>query len=83
MDDLRSKLDSGIICLAADLGEKAMLVLSVTKDLHDRFTAPILIKDVAANIGGSGGGRPDMAQAGGSDASGIDAAFARLRELLQ
>jgi alanyl-tRNA synthetase len=83
MDDLRSKLDSGIICLAADLGEKAMLVLSVTRDLHDRFTAPVLIKDVAAKIGGSGGGRPDMAQAGGSDASGIEEAFARLRELLQ
>jgi alanyl-tRNA synthetase len=54
----------------------------VSKDLHGTFTAPALIKDVAALVGGSGGGRPDMAQAGGSDPEGIDKAIAKLKELV-
>ncbi|GAU08663.1 alanine--tRNA ligase [Desulfoplanes formicivorans] len=82
MDDLRSKLTSGVIALTAHIGEKVVLLLFVSKDLHDRFTAPGLIKPVAAAIGGGGGGRPDLAQAGGTDPSGIDKAFARLRELV-
>ena len=50
------------------------------EDLHDRFTAPALIRDVAAAIGGSGGGRPDQAQAGGSNVEGIDEAFRILKQ---
>jgi alanyl-tRNA synthetase len=71
MDDLRSKMDSGVIVLAAENEGKAMLIISVSKDLHDRFTASDLVKKLAPLVGGSGGGRPDMAQAGGGDPSGI------------
>jgi alanyl-tRNA synthetase len=82
MDALRSKLSSGIICLAAATDDgKVQVVISVSKDLHGRITAPALIKPVAAEVGGGGGGRPDMAQAGGSNPSGIDKAFAKLKEL--
>jgi alanyl-tRNA synthetase len=82
MDALRSKLPSGIICLAAATDDgKVQLVIAVSKDLHGRLTAPALIKPVAAEVGGGGGGRPDMAQAGGSNPAGIDKAFAKLKEL--
>ena len=79
MDDVRSKMPSGVACLVAEDGGKVQMILYVSKDLHDRFTAPVLIRDVAAAIGGSGGGRPDQAQAGGSNAAGIDEAFAILK----
>ncbi len=82
MDDVRSKLPSGVACLAAVNGDKVPLILYVSKDLHERFTAPQLIKDVATEIGGSGGGRPDLAQAGGTNPAGVSAAFAKLKELL-
>ncbi len=80
MDDLRSKLPSGVIALAAEQdGGKVSLIVAVSKDLHGRFTAPALIKDAAAAVGGSGGGRPDMAQAGGANPAGIDEAFAKVK----
>ena len=82
MDDLRSKIKSGIIALAAEIDGKAMLVLAVSKDLHGRFTAPDLIKEVSAEIKGGGGGRPDLAQAGGSEPAGIDRALAKLEAFL-
>ncbi|MFP4429208.1 MAG: DHHA1 domain-containing protein, partial [Desulfovermiculus sp.] len=50
--------------------------------LHDRFTAPDLIQDVAREVDGKGGGRPDLAQAGGNDPAGIERAVARLKEIL-
>jgi len=83
MDDVRSKLPSGIACLASVCDGKVPLIVSVSKDLHARFTAPQLIKDVAALIGGSGGGRPDMAQAGGSNPDALPEAFERLRALVR
>ena len=83
VDDLRSKIASGIICLTAEEqhGEqtKVSLVVAVSKDLLERFTAPALIKEAAERIGGSGGGRPDMAHAGGNTPAGIDEAFAVLK----
>jgi len=83
MDALKSKLPSGVAMLAAPTEDgKVTVLIAVTKDLHGRFTAPALIKDVALEVGGSGGGRPDMAQAGGTDANGIDKAIARLKELV-
>ncbi|MDD2219901.1 MAG: alanine--tRNA ligase, partial [Desulfoplanes sp.] len=83
MDDLRSKMASGIIALTAQVGEKVVLLLFVSKDLHGRFTAPALINDVAAEIGGGGGGRPDLAQAGGTRIDGVPRAFCRLKELVR
>lgn len=82
MDDLRSKVPSGILCLGAVDGEKAALIVSVSKDLHNVFTAPALIKEISPAIGGSGGGRPDRAQAGGTNPEGFDQAFTLLKEAI-
>jgi len=83
MDALKSKLTSGVAMLAAPTEDgKVTVLIYVSKDLHGKFTAPSLIKDVAALVGGSGGGRPDMAQAGGTDVEGIDKAIAKLKELV-
>ena len=83
MDALKSKLPSGVAMLAAPTEDgKVTVLIAVSKDLHGKFTAPALIKDVAALVGGSGGGRPDMAQAGGTDPAGIDKAIAKLKDLV-
>jgi alanyl-tRNA synthetase len=83
MDALKSKLPSGVALIVAPTEDgKVAVLLSVSRDLHGKFTAPALIKEVAAEVGGSGGGRPDMAQAGGTDASGMDRAIAKLKELV-
>ena len=79
MDDVRSRLpQAAVACLATVEDGKVGLLLYVSKDLHGSFTAPALIRDVAAPCGGSGGGRPDLAQAGGTNPDGIDSAFAVL-----
>ena len=83
MDDVRSRLPSGVACLAAEDSGKAQIILYVSRDLHDRFTAPELIRAIAAPVGGSGGGRPDMAQAGGTNPAGIDEALALLKAKLE
>jgi len=67
MDQLKNKLGSAVILLAAVEGDTIALVAGVTKDLTSRFKAGDLMKVVAGMIGGKGGGRPDMAQGGGSD----------------
>lgn len=82
MDDVRSRLASGVACLATTEEDKVGLLLYVSKDLHQRFTAPALIRDVAAPVGGAGGGRPDLAQAGGNRVEGLDEAFATLKTLI-
>ena len=82
MDDVRSKLSSGVACLCCDAEGKANVAVYVSKDLHGRFKAGDLIKPVAAEVDGSGGGRPDMARAGGKNPAGIDAALAKFRELI-
>jgi alanyl-tRNA synthetase len=82
VDDLRNRLGSGVVFLAAASGEKALLAIGVTKDLTDQLKAGDLIRDVAAVVGGGGGGRPDFAQAGGKDPSKIDDALAKFDELV-
>ena len=82
VDDLRSQLTSGIVLLAAETNGQVSLALGVTKDLTDRFRAGDMIREIAIIVGGKGGGRPDFAQAGGSDSSKIDAAFERLDALI-
>ncbi len=69
VDDLRSQLASGIVLLAAEKNGQVSLALGVTKDLTDRHRAGDMIREVAAIVGGKGGGRPDFAQAGGNDPS--------------
>ncbi|MCU7928856.1 MAG: alanine--tRNA ligase [Candidatus Thiodiazotropha sp. (ex Dulcina madagascariensis)] len=67
MDQLKNKLGSAVILLAAVAGGKVSLVAGVTKDLTDRMKAGDLVKLAAEQVGGKGGGRPDMAQAGGNN----------------
>ncbi len=83
LDEARSDLQQGVILLAAEHEGNACLVLFVSPELHSRCTAPELIQVAAREVAGSGGGRPDMAQAGGSDPGGIDRALQRLKGLLK
>jgi alanyl-tRNA synthetase len=81
-DKLRDKLGSGIVALGGDKDGKALLLVAVTQDLVGRFKAGDLVRELAREVGGSGGGKPDMAQAGGPDASKLDRALARVYELV-
>jgi alanyl-tRNA synthetase len=74
-DDLRHKLGSGVVILGRAEGEKASLLVAVTADLTDRFKAGAMIRDLGRIIGGGGGGRNDLAEAGGRDPSKLDEAL--------
>jgi alanyl-tRNA synthetase len=80
VDQLKNKLGSGVLLLAADEGDKVSLVAGVTKDLTARFKAGDIMKLAAQAVGGKGGGRPDMAQGGGIDSSAIPAALQVVRD---
>jgi alanyl-tRNA synthetase len=82
LDDLRNRLGSGVVCLAAGGEDKVLLAIGVTKDLTDRLQAGALIREVAGVVGGSGGGKPDFAQAGGKDPSRIAEALALFDRLV-
>ncbi len=80
-DDLKQKLGSAIIVLGSVHEQKVNLIAAVTKDLIEKgYHAGKLIKEVAAKCGGGGGGRPDMAQAGGKDPQKLEAALAFVDE---
>jgi alanyl-tRNA synthetase len=81
-DKLRDKLGSGIILLGSKAGDKVMLLCMVTKDLAGKYHAGNIIKELAPLVGGSGGGRPDMAQAGGSQPENLSKVFPALEKLL-
>ena len=83
VDDLRVKLGSGLVLLAATEDGRVSLALGVTKDLTDRYKAGDLVREIAAVVGGKGGGRPDFAQAGGSQPERLEEAFARFEALLE
>ncbi|MEE4279656.1 MAG: alanine--tRNA ligase [Halieaceae bacterium] len=76
MDQCKNKLGSGVIVLAAVNDDKVALVAGVTKDLTDRLRAGDLMREVATRVGGKGGGRPDMAQGGGTDLAALPDALA-------
>ncbi|MEW4222252.1 alanine--tRNA ligase [Rossellomorea marisflavi] len=81
MDDLKQKLSSGVIVLASASGDKVNIIAGVTNDLvKEGYHAGKLVKEVATRCGGGGGGRPDMAQAGGKDASKLDDALQFVEE---
>jgi alanyl-tRNA synthetase len=82
VDDLRNKLGSGIVLLAAVEDGRVSLALGVTPDLTKRWKAGDLVREIAGVVGGKGGGRPDFAQAGGNQPERLDDAFARLESLL-
>ncbi len=75
VDTLRAKLGSGIVVLGAAADGKVSLIVGVTKDLTSRIQAGKVVGQLAALVGGKGGGRPDLAEAGGSDVSGLDGAL--------
>ncbi len=83
MDDVKSKLASGIACLAAVVDGKVQMIVYVSKDLHAKVTAPDLIKKISVHIDGSGGGRPDQAQAGGNKPEGLDKALEELKSAIK
>lgn len=76
VDDIKNQMGSGVIVLATVYDDKVSLIAGVTKDLVDRLKAGELIAPVAQSVGGKGGGRPDMAQAGGTDCEALPAALA-------
>ncbi|WP_318393330.1 alanine--tRNA ligase [Enterobacter sp.] len=79
VDDLKNQLGSTVIVLATVAEGKVSLIAGVSKDVTDRVKAGELVGMVAQQVGGKGGGRPDMAQAGGTDASALPAALATVK----
>ncbi|MDO6407554.1 alanine--tRNA ligase [Pantoea phytobeneficialis] len=80
MDDLKNQLGSAIIVLATVAEGKVSLIAGVTKDLTDRVKAGELVGELAAQVGGKGGGRPDMAQAGGTNPQALAGALAGVQD---
>jgi alanyl-tRNA synthetase len=83
VDQLKNKLGSAIILLAAIDGDKVALTAGVTKDLTGQVKAGDLMKEFAGRLGGKGGGRPDMAQGGGTDVAGLDATLKAVPQWVQ
>src|SRR5690554_621045 len=80
MDQLKDKLGSAVILLAATEGDKISVVAGVTKDLSSRFNAGELVRHVSEQLGGKGGGRADMAQGGGSDVAALPKVLAGMAD---
>jgi alanyl-tRNA synthetase len=81
-DQVRDRMESGVLILGSAHGGKAGLLVAVTKDLTKRLQAGALIKQLAAMVGGGGGGRPDLAQAGGSKPEQLSEALAAAPKLI-
>ena len=81
-DKLKDKLGSAVVVLAAVSGDKVSLVAGVTKDLTDKYQAGKILNHVAQQVGGKGGGRPDMAQGGGTQPENIESALASVKDLI-
>jgi alanyl-tRNA synthetase len=83
VDELRGKLGSGVVVLGAATSDgKVSLIVGVSKDLTGRVQAGKIVGAIAAKVGGKGGGRPDLAEAGGSDVAGLDAALASAKDVV-
>jgi alanyl-tRNA synthetase len=82
-DDLKQKLGSGIVILGAPQDEKVALVVMVTSDLSKRISAGQVIKQIAPLVGGAGGGKPELAEAGGKDQSKLPAAIEQSYSIVQ
>lgn len=83
VDDLKNQIGSGIVLLAVSENDKVSLIAGVTKDLLGKVKAGELVNFVALQVGGKGGGRPDMAQAGGTQPENLDTAIASVSVWLQ
>jgi alanyl-tRNA synthetase len=75
VDQLRDKIGSGVVVLGSATDGNVALIVGVTKDLTSKIQAGKVIGPVAQKVGGKGGGRPDLAEAGGKDPSALDAAL--------
>ena len=75
VDQLKNKLSSAVVILASVVDGKVMLAAGVTQDQTSRLKAGELVNHVALQVGGKGGGRPDMAQAGGTNPAALEAAL--------
>jgi alanyl-tRNA synthetase len=82
VDQMRSKLGSGVVVLGAASEGKVALIVGVTKDLTGKVHAGKIVGALAGLVGGKGGGRPDLAEAGGSDAGALDGALAKAAEVV-
>jgi len=83
VDSLRQKMGSGVVVLATAEDGKVALITGVTKDLIPRLHAGKIVQELAKMVGGSGGGRPDLAEAGGKDTSGIESALRTVYPLIE
>lgn len=83
LDQLKAKLETSVIVLASVKDEKAQVIAGVTKNCTPKISANDLIKHITAQIDGSGGGRPDMAQGGGANSAALGAALKSVRELIE
>jgi len=83
VDELRGKLGSGVVVLGAAAEGRVSLIVGVTKDLTARVQAGKVVSQIAALVGGKGGGRPDLAEAGGSDAGALDGALAKVAGVVE
>ncbi len=81
-DRFKDRIRSGIVVLGSAVGDKALLIVVVTKDLVKRFHAGNIVKELASIVGGGGGGRPDMAQAGGTEPEKLDLALERASQII-
>ena len=82
-DRYRDRISSGIVVLGSAVDAKALLIVIVTKDLVKRYHAGQIVKTLSAMVGGGGGGRPDMAQAGGSQPQNLSDALAKAYEVIE
>lgn len=82
MDNLKSKIGSGVVVIGAPDGDKVLLIAGVTSDLTSQIHAGKIVGQIAPIVGGKGGGRPDMAQAGGKDVSKLNEALSRVKEIV-
>ena len=82
VDQLRGKLGSGVVVLGAGVNGKVTLIVGVTKDLTGKVQAGKIVGALAGLVGGRGGGRPDLAEAGGSDVGALDGALAKAAEVV-
>jgi alanyl-tRNA synthetase len=82
-DQLKNKLGSSAVVLAVVEGDKVSLIAGVTKDVMDRINAGDLVNFVATQVGGKGGGKPDLAMAGGNNPAGLAAALAKVPAWIQ
>ncbi|MBI4389328.1 MAG: alanine--tRNA ligase, partial [Nitrospinae bacterium] len=83
IDNAKNQLQSGIVVAGSEAEGKVLLAAGVTKDLTGRFHAGNILKEIAVIVGGSGGGRPDMAQAGGTQPENLDQALKKVLEIVE